>query len=408
VSTFGTNALPKPPTNQRPSYSKLRLMRKDSTISLARQLVVAPVLASPWSIEAEQDAPPEAKEFINSQMQPMRMHLLRTGMYGCIDFGWQPYEKVFKYDEATGHVVIHKLKPLLQDITDILVEEANGAYKGLKQESNGNVTLEVEDSLLLNIDVEGTYWYGQGLLENCEDPYDDWNAANISVKRYDNKVAGANWVVHYPIGTSMVNGVETDNFKVAKTFIAALEGNGAIAIPRRLSDLVDDLNKDSPDAWHIELLGDSSPKQYSQVARFKYLDALKVRALGLPERAVLEGQFGTKAEAEAHADLAITNMELRHKTLVQLINWHLVNQLLRLNFGQEAENKVYIEPAPIADLALQYLRSIYVEIIKNPDGFLQEFEHIDFEALKDRLGVPILSKDDVDAPGFTSELVPGK
>jgi hypothetical protein len=386
------------------TYQTYRDMRKDPTIALARWLVVAPVLAAPWSVEAKEDAPDGAQDFINDQVVPYRAHILRTSFYANIDYGWQGYEKVFEV-LSDGMIGISKLKPLLQDITDILIDEKTGAYAGLAQDVY-DVKLRTQESLLISLDVEGTDWYGQPLMENVRSAQDDWQSVTDAANRYDKKVAGSTWVVHYPIGVSKVNGVSTNNYDVAVTILGKLESSGAIAIPRRVEGFVDSLNKDSPDAWKIELVGDGSPKQYSFTNRLGYLDSLKVRGLGLPERAVLEGQFGTKAEAEAHADFAITNMELRHQQAVQHVNWHLVDQLLRINYGSDAEGTVYIEPAPITDNALMYLREIYAKILESPDWFLNELDTIDVEALKDRVGIPIKPDVNIDLPGVTSPVEP--
>jgi hypothetical protein len=131
-----------------------------------------------------------------------------------------------------------------------------------------------------------------------------------------------------------------------------------------------------------------------------------VRAFGLPERAVLEGQFGTKAEAEAHADLAIANMELRHQVLVQDINWHVVNQLLRLNWGEDSEGMVYLQPAPIADLALSFLRQLIISTLTQPEGFATFISGVDIESLYDRMNIPILPDANFDAVGYNPQDVP--
>ncbi len=385
------------------TYGTYREMRKDPTIALARWLTVAPVLASPWSIEAEEGAPSGAQDFINEVMTPFRIHILRTAFYGNLDYGWQGYEKIFSL-RSDGKVVLRKLKPLLQDLTDILVVPKTGAFAGLLQDFD--TRLRLPSALLISLDVEGTDWYGQPLMENVRNAYNGWNAVNDAANRYDEKVAGANLVIEYPPGTSEVNGTETDNFEVAQGVIRSMESSGAVAIPRRVEAVSDDLNADSPNAWSIEVLSDGSPKQYSFTNRLGYIDSLKVRGLGLPERSVLEGQHGTKAEAEAHADFAITNMELRHKLCVQHVNWHLVNQLLRINYGKESENTVYIEPAPITDNALQYLRQVYADILKNPDAFLTEIDTIDLEALKDRVNIPVSPNQNTDEPGFVSDVRP--
>ncbi|KKN77724.1 hypothetical protein LCGC14_0356980 [marine sediment metagenome] len=371
------------------TYKQLRALRKDPTIALARQLSIAPILAAPWSIEATKDAPDGAKEFIDVQMAPLRMHILRTGFLGCTDFGWQSFEKVFEL-LPSRQIGIKKLKPLLHDISRLLVDRSNGALLGIKQTlAMGNdITLSTDEVLVLYIDVEGTNWYGQGLLEIVKSTQDDWDKANDVAKKYDNRIAGAHWVVSYPEGTAIHNGKkDVDNFEIASDLLNTLESSGKIAMPTGAKSLKDSIDRDLGGGWSIDLLDDGGPKQFSMVARMKYLDALKVRAFGMPERAILEGQFGTKSEAEQHADMAIINMEVRHKVVVQLVNWHLVNQLLRFNYGPEAENTVFISPAPIVDLVLEYIRSVYSDILKSPDGILV-IADIDVKAMEDQLGIP--------------------
>ena len=377
-------------------YSTFRRMRKDPTIALARKLVIAPILASGWSVEREDGIDKEVSDFVNEQMTPLRIHILREALLGCIDFGWQGFEKVFKLDED-GRIVIKKLKPLLQDYTHILIDRETGAYAGLKQDNPSPVFLKSQDTLLFNIEVEGTFWYGTPTLEIARDPQTKWEQVEKAAAKFDNKVAGSHWVIHYPPGTSEINGIDTDNYDVAKKLLNDLEASGALAVPRTVEQFIDNLGENTPNAWKVELLSPTGISSTVLTERQKYLDSLKVRAFGVPERAVLEGQFGTKAEAETHADLALTAMEIRHRTITQTLNWHLVNQLLRLNFGKEFENKVYIQPAPIVDTALQFLRDIYKQIRISPDGFLLELDSIDKEALKDRLDVPVLSTHNTDS-----------
>ena len=139
-------------------------MRRSNRGNPRRSLILAPVLASEWSVEAD-DAPKGAEELINEVIIPMREHIQQTAFNGCIDFGWQPYEKVI--DDSRSDWVIGKLKPLLQDITDILVDEKTGAFLGFRQEE---VDLDLEESLLVNFEVEGTDWYGRSQYESVRVP----------------------------------------------------------------------------------------------------------------------------------------------------------------------------------------------------------------------------------------------
>ena len=249
--------------------------------------------------------------------------------------------------------------------------------------------LELERSLLISWEVEGTNWYGRPLMENARATYTAWDGANASATRYDNKVAGAHWIVHYPAGRTTVDGVSTDNFTIASNILNALEGTGSVAIPRTPVEYVEELKADKM-GWEIELLSDSSPKQSSIIDRQNYLDKNFVRALLWPERALLEGQYGTKAEASVHAGAALTNMELTDAHITRHINWYVVDQLLALNFGENMRGKVKLESAPILDERQVFLRELFRDVIKDPAGFADIAERLDIEALFDRLDIPKL------------------
>lgn len=362
-------------------YRKVREMRRDPTIALVRRLIAAPVLIAPWSVESIDGAPDGAQEYIEQQILPQRRHLLRTGLLGCIDFGWQPYETVIS---SAGDLL--KVKALLQDITQILVFRDTGAYAGLRQPiegTNEEIDLEIFDSLLLHFDVEGTDWYGQSTLANAEGPYDRTKENDDAAKKYINKVAGAHFVVHYPVGTSVYNGVEKDNFLIAWDLLNKLEASGHIVVPD-----VEGALKELEVGWRIELLSDSGASHDTLLERSMYLDKLKVRAFGFPERSILEGEFGTKAEAGEHGSFAISMMEQRHMDIVDLLNWHLVNRLLIYAYGPQAEDTVFVTPSPIADQSLLLLKEIYLALLSNTDTLMEEFDIIDREAMRDQLGVP--------------------
>ena len=366
-------------------YTKVRKMRRDPTISLVRQLVAAPVLAASWSFEETENVPEGATEFVRREMLKIKFELVRTSLMGCIDFGWQGYEKVFVTDDDSN-ITYKKLKPLLQDITEIRIDEQTGAFYGLKQDE---ILLDSKETLSVAFDVEGTDWYGYPTMKVAESAYNMWNDANDAASRHDSKIAGSHWVVHYPMGESLYNGEEVSNADIARDILGKLESSGRIMVPRVIQEFVD---SQPVDAWHIELITASSSASFTD--RLKYLDALKVRAFGFPERSILEGQFGTKAEAGEHGDFAITNLELRHLTLVNFYNKYCVNQLLALNWGPKAVETVKIVPASLADTEKEYLKQLYQAMITNPEGFLQEIDNIDLEAVRERLGIPNMPADD--------------
>jgi hypothetical protein len=372
-------------------YEIVRKMRDDPTIALARDLVKAPMLAAEWSYESNENAPKEAVEWLVETLKPHRHHLLRTTVEGWLDFGWQPYETVIDFEDATTN--LRKIKPLMQDFTEIIVDD-NGTFEKLKQVRDSTVVIEREAALVTYTNVEGTNWYGYPIMKPVELPYKEWINNQQRMDRYDTRVSGSHWLLRYPTGvTEEYNGeTDVDNFVIAQDILKNISNSSKIALPLSVDETLSSLNQQSqkPNAWSLELISDSGSSSSIFMDRFKYWDTLKVRALRLPERSVLEGQFGTKAEAEAHADFAITVMEQRHEEAALLYNWHLVNKLLRYEFGEQAENTVWIKPNPLSDSNRAVLKQVYTSILSSQQGIL-ELDRVDVNAITDRLGIPTTS-----------------
>lgn len=382
----------------RRNYKLFREMRRDPTIAFARMLAVAPLVTAGWSYEETEYAPPGAKDFIKEQLDPLRAEFVKSALEGYIDFGWAPFEKVWCVDEE-GYNSIKKLKPLLQENTEILINPNTGEFWGLRVFNTmyagqtadmkfGEVDLLLDSCVNIALDVEGTDWYGVPLMVNAIDPYFKHRDVEKAAARYDNKIAGAHWVVYYPPGQSDLSGTMTDNFEIAKQLLSSLQSSGACAIPSTPSAMPDTMDMAGAPAWKVEILTDSGAASANFTNRQKYLDALKVRAFGMPERAILEGQFGTKAEADSHADFAIVNYEVRHATIAREVNRQVVNQLLLYNFGPGLDGTVTVVPTPLSDETIGYLRTMMTALMSNPDVLLNEYPGIDMDAIAEQLKIP--------------------
>lgn len=387
--------LPRPSTIGNDFYKKAREIRRDPTIRMVRELAMAPLLMAEWEYEAADDAPEGAKELVEKIMREMRLPLLRTSLCGMTDYGWQPFEVIAEQREDGTSAP--RIKPLLQDITSILVNAADGSFFGLRQTPTvgqriGWIYLLDQECFVVSQDVEGTNWYGEPTLRSLEKTYDEAEVVNKSARKYDAKIAGTHWVIYFPLGTSDYGGVNKDNGEIAKDLLAKAEAVGGIAVPRSVINALDSMNaamaQSEASQWKIELLSDSGKGQQPFTDRLKYLDVLKVRAFGFPERAILEGQFGTKAEAETHADVAVSNLEVRHALLCLQYNTKVVNLILGWNYGPSAKGSVTIKPSPLADDTKGFFRQLYLALIANPQGFMTEISALDLQQLRDRVGLP--------------------
>lgn len=385
VAIISDNTLSKPD-----SYDWERIvteMRKDPTISLVRQLLLAPIIGADWAYNGDNV---EANEFVKQQLEELRFDFLRTATMGCIDFGWQGYEKIVK-TRPNGEAYIHKLKPLLQKLTKIRVDEKNGSYDGLinNGDNNQEVKLDARQTLTVAFDVEGTNWYGQAVMKNVEKTYNAWNKANEAAERFDKKMAGSHWVITYPVGESEYEGTDTDNFEIAKKLAKSLKSSGELIIPFDLANAID-INGEKGSAWKVELMTASGSGGFEN--RLAYLDVLKVRALGWPERAILEGQYGTKAEADEHGDFAINALEIKHQQLLNYLNKFVVDDITNWQFGEKGIVKV--KPTPLQDSTKIYLKSVYNSLLSNTETFLEEAQSINREAIREMLNIPSIDEGD--------------
>lgn len=375
------------PNYEQHRYRLYRQMRLDPTIALGRALITAPLVVAGWTYEADDDAPEGAKDFVECELEKWRTLLMKTAIEGYIDYGWQGYERVYRVD-SNLQIVIGKIKPLLHRYTEILVDPKHGAFLGLRQFATNEMDLYNDECFIIALDVEGTNWYGRALMQNCIEPYEKWSRVEEAAARYDKKIAGSHWVVHFPEGESEINGVATDNGKIADSILKTLQSSGAVAVPVQNVLYGDPTLGQAQDAWKIELISPGGTQQAGFTERQRYLDGLKVRGLGLPERSVLEGKFGTKAEAEAHGDFAIVNMEMRHWLICEQITKVLCNDLLSLNYGIEAIGTVTVKPTPLNDATVQTLKETYLGLLKDPGLLAQEAASIDFEQMRTRLDIP--------------------
>ena len=173
----------------------------------------------------------------------------------------------------------------------------------------------------------------------------------------------------------MYDGAETDNADIAEDLLDALESSGSVVVPNAVSGYVKELSNTNR-AWEIMLLEDKGGRQPTFVQRLKYLDALLVRSVLMPERAILEGQFGTKAEAGEHGNVVVMNVTQWDEHIANEVNKGPVDVVLEQNWGKRLRGKVYLVTSPLVDAQLAFLRDVYKLILGNAATVLDEFETI--------------------------------
>lgn len=382
------------PNNKPITYRCIRTLVEDPTCQLAELAVIAQMVHTPWVVTSyKSQATPEMVDFVDKNLLVHRDFFLQQAVSGTLRFGWQAFETIYKPEG--GQIWIDCFKALLQDYTDILVYINNGKFAGVINETGtaDPKILNNEYSFVINFDVEGTDWYGNSVYRYLRKTLSSWDAVEGSASRYDKKIAGAAWVVYYPVGKSPYGSpaVETDNGEIANALLTKLEASGSIAIPDEVQEWVDDsIDTDAKGKWRVELITADSNSQSGFIDRGKYLDALKVRAFGFTERSLLEGSKGTKEEASVHTDISLATIDTKHRLICHWLNWYVVPNLMRLNFGKQYMWSVRVIPAPLADNKFNTIKSIYHALIQNADP--EQWEKIvgtlDIPSILTELGLP--------------------
>ena len=123
---------------------------------------------------------------------------------------------------------------------------------------------------------------------------------------------------------------------------------------------------------------------------------------------MMEGQHGTLAEAEAHADVIFTIQDIEHRRVTAELNRQAVDQVLPLNFGREAVDKVRLKASPIVYEKKAFFKAIYSQLFASLAG-QRELESLDAASLREQLGLPQIQNDpgDIEHEGANLQAIRG-
>lgn len=379
------------------TYPNYRRMSSNPTLALAKAVKTGPLLASAWGWQAkDKETPDEIVAFVRDMLDPLRPFVLNDMLF-ALDMGCQSFELV--WDRETGtkpklpatRYVIRKIKPLLQELTTVLLDEKTGKFDGLQ---NGEAKLRPGECFHFPYDMRAGNWYGRSLHENVRREFCDYDADAREMAKLAKKLSGIVAIAKVLRGMAKdANGQDVDRFKVAQTIVAGLAQAKGVVFESLAVDS-DDL-RNNPDLAkltdiNIEALdlGSTSPALGTLLDKRKQYQSEFMQGWLLPPRAALEGQHGTLAEAQVHADVGITGAEILHQYAVTYFNWYVVDPLLVLNFGEQARGSIYATPAPILDSKKIVLKQILTAILQNAATLEMALAQIDTDAIYDQLDVP--------------------
>jgi len=399
-----------------PSNQKIYLwreMRNDPTIALARAVATAPIRSINASVEADDDVLEERIELIRSTVDTLWRSTIENLIFS-MDYGWQSFEKVFNVvrgAEIPGdhpglkdnslYMVLRRLKSLIPEYTSVVVlpdGQYNGLKNGPRRGMNGEDKrkyLGPEKSFWYTHDKEGDNWYGQSVMHRAEEAYFGGKRVGVKADEYITKNAKPIPIIEYPEGESVDQGGRTvNNQQIAETVLAHLGKSLGVAVPSIAGAYIDALiksgvNPNKINAWNINFL-ESSGNHGTEFTDFmRNHDINKFRAWLVPERAAMEGKYGTKAESEVQGDLVLVNADLVIQNMTEWFNTRVVDQLLVMNFGEEARGTVRATTERLDPFRSALLREIIRGIFSAPINAELFTSVAAWDTILEMLGVPV-------------------
>jgi hypothetical protein len=354
--------------------------------------------------ELADNATPEMVKFIVDEWDKLRTDYMRRTIWGALVYGWQPSEIVYNLEEEDGLIHIAKIKSLLQDLSFIIIDVNNGDFEGifqqrnvsggltgiLPQEASGGftgttpytVTIPLPKGILFNWAQEGDDYYGLSLLESIRNINTQWEDTLEAMSMYAVLKSGKLAMIRYPQRGDYVeiDGQEYDPLGAASIMMQRLRANGYLALPSETSGGDNGLTGE----WGFEIINMAGAAA-DYTSMLGHQEKLIVRGLLQPERSLLEGKHGTKADSSIHTDISISNTSYIHKLFIEHVNKAIVEPLLVTNWGPEFQHAVKLMPSPLTDSQVSWLRDLYKSLIVNTAVMK---EAIDIDALMDHVGMP--------------------
>lgn len=215
-----------------------------------------------------------------------------------------------------------------------------------------------------------SYWYKFGLADRA---FEKWADPPV--------------VIYYPTATAIDADGETVDFSSAALATAESIRSGAnVAIP---GDVVrSDMDKATGTReWEVDQL-ESTANFDALTASFEYLDVQKLRAVMVPEQAVIEGKGGTSSRnvAATFGDLFAESQAVVMEEIDDIINRYMIPQLLEANFGPGGPTCTKITTG-FDPQDIETMRQIVGGFANADPGHLP----VNIRELLDRLGIPVLS-----------------
>lgn len=347
------------------TLGRMHLMRRDTMIQLGLNYRRAPMFGAEFHMEGPS---PLHNAAADKAIRNIWANIVRTGTMP-LEYGYQGCLKQFdqgkleaEYEDQDGDVhpvwdddVINPMviKPLINlppDWTRVKLNKNTGKYEGLtsslgvplaKSDNERNKHVPAEFTMWFHREFEGTFhnWYGYPLLGHAYPFWYSYWFRHFMEDMHFEQDADPALQVWFPsdnpqdVARKKEGGLS--NREIALNVGADLRGGATVAWP---SDVhVDEQGKKTAvPLWRAEFL-EGGENLEAFLASREALDILKLRAMLVPEQALIEGVQGTgsRATSSVHADMYEKSLRQDAEDLADSVNKYMLPQFLEGNWGPD-------------------------------------------------------------------------
>lgn len=368
--------LGQPFNNERIPLTKLKLMRRDSMIGFGFHFTKTPLVRAPWFMKCED---PQVAAFMDGALRPIMPSLIIQCLQK-LDFGFQAIAKRYSYevpdstyidpnsgeevpawDAQPGNILPVALKPFValppEGCTPIF-DDASGEFAGISYKppagggapagtgskkkgaggSEGEVEIDLYHSLWVTNEKDSVFGniYGYPRLGYVY-PYwwSYWYRWAIADRAFERKGDPQTLIRHPEGNIDLGNGETISNAEYALTMADRLRSGAGIALPSTPYLGLDDKPSNVPE-WDVEFLkGGLELDPFDK--SFDYIDVMKLRAIFVPEQALIEGGGGTSSRnvAKEMYQGLVEAQSIEMNEIVGMINRFIIPHLMVTNFPEQ-------------------------------------------------------------------------
>lgn len=359
-------------------------MDKDYQVQLARRVLAANIQSVQVNVTASGNDP--RIQALADQLQGL-WNCSLPSMLPAIAYGRVAFEKIFAYDQTHNLAVVKSLDPLPYR-ESALTLGTDGAYEGIDLTLAGSrVQIPADKSWWLALDA--TVLEPHGKSQYLGAPAETYRRREKTRKRFDtlmNRLSVRGFIAYHPLDEEDERGQRFDPGEVLAGQLDALTSGGHLLLPNTRHPV---LNEYAYKVQETTEVLETAPL----LAAIADEDAEQLRAFGIPEKTVTEGDaVGSHAMVKQQTLVLYAVVDGLLAQFTNSFQKYVVDKVVELNFDPEELPRITVRFVRLAERPDSVLAQVVTSILGsarlNP---LVESGAIDLVQLLESAGIPLAS-----------------